>query len=152
MRDETSSLPRRRDGAVLDSVGRLRAQAEGLPNVCFLGRVPNDNLRQYYEHAIATIVPSRGYETFGIVLIEALRWGTPVIARRIGPFPEIVNMSQGGLMFSTNAELLDAMGQLQLDTARRHRMGMNGYRACLEHWSENVVIEQLLRWIGDLRS
>ncbi len=69
----------------------LEALASGLTNVKFLGRVANEDLRRLYEHAMAAIMPSLGYETFGIVLIEAFRYGTPVIARRIGPFPEIVD-------------------------------------------------------------
>ncbi len=68
----------------------LRERAAGLPRVQFLGRVALDELRRYYEHAVALIVPSVCFETFGIILIEAFQQGTPVIARRIGPFPEIV--------------------------------------------------------------
>ena len=48
------------------------------------------------KFSIPTIVPSVCYETFGIVLIEAFRQGSPVIARRLGPFPEIVERSGGG--------------------------------------------------------
>jgi glycosyltransferase involved in cell wall biosynthesis len=118
----------------------LEALASGIPNVKFLGRVANEDLRRYYEHAIAAIMPSLGYETFGIVLIEAFRFGTPVIARRIGPFPEIVAESNGGLLFQTSEELLTAMSILQKDTSRRNAFAMNGYRACRERWSEDVVI------------
>jgi glycosyltransferase involved in cell wall biosynthesis len=62
----------------------------------FLGRVPFDRLRAYYHDALATIVPSVCYETFGNTLIESFRQRTPVIARRLGPFPEIVAQSGGG--------------------------------------------------------
>jgi glycosyltransferase involved in cell wall biosynthesis len=122
----------------------LEALASGMPNVRFLGRIANEDLRRYYEHAVAAIMPSRGYETFGIVLIEAFRFRTPVIARRIGPFPEIVNESQGGFLFSDDQELLAAMATLHRDTARRDALAMNGYRACRERWSEDVVIGKYL--------
>ena len=68
----------------------LRNLANGLPGVRFLGRLAPEELARYYQHAIATIVPSVCFETFGIVLIEAFRQGSPVLARRIGPFPEIM--------------------------------------------------------------
>jgi glycosyltransferase involved in cell wall biosynthesis len=122
----------------------LEALASGIPNVKFVGRVANEDLRRYYEHAVAAIMPSLGYETFGIILIEAFRYGTPVIARRIGPFPEIVTESNGGLLFSTTEELLGAMSTLQRDPARRNEFAMNGYRACRERWSEDVVIGKYL--------
>jgi glycosyltransferase involved in cell wall biosynthesis len=122
----------------------LEALASGIPNVKFLGRVANEDLRRYYEHAVAAIMPSLGYETFGIVLIEAFRYRTPVIARRIGPFPEIVAESNGGLLFSTSDELLSAMSTLQQDGTRRDAFAMSGYRACRERWSEDVVIGKYL--------
>lgn len=122
----------------------LEAQARPWPNVRFLGRIPNADLGQYYEHAIAAIVPSLGYETFGIVLIEALRYGTPVITRRIGPFPEIVEQSGGGLLFSTSEDLVGAMARLQRDPRRRDDLAASGYQACRERWSEEVVIGRFL--------
>jgi glycosyltransferase involved in cell wall biosynthesis len=130
----------------------LEALASGLPNVKFLGRIANEDLGRYYEHAVAAVMPSLGYETFGIVLIEAFRYRTPVIARRIGPFPEIVTDSNGGLLFSTADEFLAAMSTLQRDPARRDALAMNGYRACRERWSEDVVIGKYLSLVDEALS
>ncbi len=122
----------------------LRALGEGMPNVRFLGRVPLEELRRYYEHAIGLIVPSVCFETFGIILIEAFRQGTPVIARRIGPFPEIVDTSGGGELFGTRDELVAAMRRLQEDPARRARLAAAGYAAFVSRWSERAVVPQYL--------
>lgn len=122
----------------------LRALAFGMPNVKFLGRIAPEALRRYYEHAIALIVPSECYETFGIVLIEAFRQGTPVIARRLGPFPEIVEASGGGELFSNRDELLAAMTRLSQDGAHRSALAAAGYRAYREQWSESVVVPKYL--------
>ncbi len=122
----------------------LEAQAQGVPNVRFLGRIPNEDLRCYYAHAIASIVPSLGYETFGIVLIEAMRYGTPVIARRLGPFPEIVEQSGGGLLFSDADGLRGAMARLQTAPRYRDDLAARGFEACRERWSEAVVIGRFL--------
>ena len=122
----------------------LRRLAEGMPNVRFLGRVAPDDLRQYYQHALALLVPSECYETFGIVLIESFRQGTPVIARRLGPFPEIVEQSGGGELFSTRAELVEAMHRLQRDAGYRARLSEAGYRAYVANWSEQVVVPRYL--------
>lgn len=122
----------------------LRALARGMPNVKFLGRVAPDDLRQFYQHAVALIVPSVCYETFGIVLIESFRQGTPVIARRLGPFPEIVEQSGGGELFGNRAELLEAMRRLQGDPRHRARLSAAGYAAYVNRWSERVVVPQYL--------
>jgi glycosyltransferase involved in cell wall biosynthesis len=124
---------------------RLTALAADNPRVRFLGRVPNADLDRYYQHAIAAIVPSVGFETFGIVLIEAFRHQTPVIARRIGPFPEIVDQSGAGELFADDAELAAAMRRLQQAPAeRRGELGARAYRACRDRWSEDVVVTQYL--------
>ena len=122
----------------------LRALGDGMPNVRFLGRVPLEELRRYYEHAIGLIVPSVCFETFGIILIEAFRQGTPVIARRIGPFPEIVDTSGGGELFTTRDELVGAMRRLQQDPERRARLAAAGYEAFVSRWSERAVVPQYL--------
>ena len=130
-----------------EELGPLKALARDVPNVRFLGRIPNEDLGPYYQHAVAAIMPSRGYETFGIVLIEAFRWGTPVIARRVGPFPEIMEASGGGSLFATEDELVAAMAGMQQDPAARARMAESAYRACRELWSEEVVIGRFLELI-----
>ena len=122
----------------------LRQLAAGMNNVRFLGRVAPEELRSYYQHAIALVVPSECFETFGIVLIESFRQGTPVIARRLGPFPEIIAQSGGGELFSTRDDLLAAMRRLQLDPAHRAALSASGYRAYVERWSERVVVPQYL--------
>ncbi|HEX6135371.1 MAG TPA: glycosyltransferase family 4 protein [Longimicrobiales bacterium] len=127
----------------------LRRQAAGLENVKFLGRLDAARLAEVYRHAIALVVPSAGYETFGIILIESFRAATPVIARRLGPFPEIVERAGAGELFSTQAELIDALARLQQDTAYRARLAANGRAAFFEHWSEDVVVPRYLELLRD---
>jgi glycosyltransferase involved in cell wall biosynthesis len=129
------------DGEELDA---LKGLAANLPNVRFAGAVSNDDLSRFYEHAIAALVPSAGYETFGIVLIEAFRNRTPVIARRIGPFPEIIDQANGGLLFANNEELINAMRRLQRDASFRESLASNAVAASHERWSEEAVIGRFL--------
>lgn len=127
----------------------LRDLASSAPNVRFIGRVANEDLRRYYEQALAVICPSVGYETFGIVLIEALQRATPVIARRIGPFPEIVEQSGGGLLFSTDDELRAAMDRIQYDPTLRVQLAERGRLTVTERWSEGVVVDRFLQLVRD---
>ncbi len=128
--------------------GTLRAMAEGLPNVRFLGRVAPEDLRRYYEHAIALVVPSVCFETFGIILIEAFKQGTPVVARHLGPFPEIVDRSGGGGTFTTRDELVAVMRRLQDDPVHRERQATAGSAAFVAWWSERAVVPQYLEIIA----
>lgn len=130
-----------------DHGAELRQLAAGSPRVRFLGHIQAEQLRAYYEHAIALIVPSVGYETFGIILIEAFRYATPVIARRLGPFPEVVDAAGAGLLFRDREELVAAMLRVASDPALRSTLGAAGKRAFLRYWSEGAVIPQYLALI-----
>jgi glycosyltransferase involved in cell wall biosynthesis len=122
----------------------LRVRAAGLEHVRFLGRLDHDRLSQLYAHALALIVPSVGFETFGIIIIEAFRQALPVIARRLGPFPEIVERAKGGVLFSTPAELAAALEQLHGNADVRAALAANGRAAFQRYWSEDVVVPRYL--------
>lgn len=125
-----------------DYQAELEAQAEGLSHVHFIGRKPAEELGSLYRHALAAVVPSICYETFGIVLIESFREGTPVIARDLGPFGEIVRDSGGGLLFETESELAEALQRIAGDAALRERLGRAGEQTLHGRWMEDAVIPQ----------
>lgn len=127
-----------------DYAEHLKQLAQGNPRVHFLGRVSNDDLARYYRDCEALIVPSICFETFGIILIEAWSHGAPVIARRLGPFPEIVEAAGGGELFSTTEELRALMHRLQNEPGLRDRLADSGYAAFLSRWSEAAVIPRYL--------
>jgi len=129
------------DGEYAPTLQRLAA---GIPTIRFLGRLGPDALDRYYHHALALIVPSIGFETFGIILIEAFRQSTPVIARRIGPFPEIVRHCGGGELFSGTQELIQVMRRIQSEPLLRHRLARSAYEGFVKYWSESAVIPQYL--------
>jgi glycosyltransferase involved in cell wall biosynthesis len=120
----------------------LKRMAAGSPRVRFLGARTPEELRTLYREALAVIVPSVCYETFGIILLEAFREGTPVLARRLGPFPEIVESSGGGLLFESDDELREGIERLETDPTLRETLGRAGLRALEERWTETVVMEK----------
>ena len=97
-------------------------------------------MNAYYRAAQGLVVPSVCYETFGIILIESFRLGTPVIARRLGPFPEIVEAAEGGVLFSTRDELAAAIHAFEADPEKRGRQGARARAAFEEYWREDKVL------------
>jgi len=130
--------------------GALREAAAGATGIRFLGRVPLEALRSLYRGAVALIVPSTGFETFGIILIEAFREGVPVIARRIGPFPEIVETANGGLLFDGKADLLEAVAALEGNAGLRDELGRNARAAYERNWTESAVVPRYLRLFHEI--
>ena len=59
-------------------------------HVTFLGFVADDELPRYYQAADAFVLPTRELEGFGLVTVEALACGTPVLGTRVGATPELL--------------------------------------------------------------
>ena len=70
------------------------------PNIEWLGRQPITEVYRFMGNAQFLIFPSKWYETFGRVIIEAFATGTPVIASKIGASSEIVQAGHTGLHFT----------------------------------------------------
>ena len=120
---------------------QLRQLAQGRSGVRFLGQQSQEQLRDLYRRACAVIVPSICYEVFPMVVLEAFREGTPIIARNLGPYPEIIDASKGGLLFDTEEELRSSMHRLASDNDLRYELGNAGRQAFQNNWTESVVLE-----------
>ncbi len=128
----------------------LRKLAAGRHCVRFLGRLAEPALRWLYRRARAVLAASICYEVFPMVLLEAFREATPVIARRLGPYPEIVEQSQGGVLFDSPAELAQAIARLASNAALRNQMGLAAQHAFRSFWSEGAVLGRYLALIEEI--
>lgn len=66
--------------------------------IIMCGYIKNDELTKYYSAADVLVVPSIGNEAFGMIVIEGLANGLPVIAAKNGGIPEIINESCGKIV------------------------------------------------------
>jgi glycosyltransferase involved in cell wall biosynthesis len=114
----------------------LRESARGLDNVHFEGRLDAARVAALFRGARAVVVPSLVYETFGYVVLEAFAERTPVVVRNLGALPELVDESQGGLVFDAPETLVAWLQRLATDDELRDSLGENGLRARHEVWSE----------------
>lgn len=79
--------------------GTLRALAEQLPNVKFVGAVGHSDVVRHMRRARYLIVPSECNESLSMVALEAFACATPVIASRAGALPEVIVHGRNGLLF-----------------------------------------------------
>ena len=91
---------------------RLKRLAK--PNIEFLGRVPDEKLADYYANCQAFIFPQE--EDFGIVAIEAMASGKPVIAFRGGDIIEHMEEEKMGIFFNNQSaeDIIAAVGKFSL--------------------------------------
>lgn len=84
------------DGPLVDQVVEATKR---LPQVEWLGRKPMAEVHALMGEATVLVFPSKWYETFGRVAVEAFAKGTPVIAAKIGAIAELVDAGRTGLHF-----------------------------------------------------
>jgi len=102
------------------AAGRLQLEDA----VHFAGRVAQEALPAYYNAADMMVLPS-DYESFGLVLLEALACGTPVAATRVGIAPQIVEEGINGTLLASNrvSDLVSGIaGMMQIKRAAADRM------------------------------
>jgi glycosyltransferase involved in cell wall biosynthesis len=129
---------------------RLKRLAAGSDRVRFLGAVPPARLRDLYRGAVALIVPSVTFELFPLVVLEAFREGTPVVARNLGSMPEIVAESGGGVTYDGDGDLEAALERLLADRAWRDELGRSAARAQRTLWSADAHVERYLEIVRDV--
>jgi D-inositol-3-phosphate glycosyltransferase len=93
------------DGDSQPDVGRLQRLSQSLniqDAVTFAGIVEQKELPSYYSAADVCVIPSY-YESFGLVALESLACGTPIVATRVGCIESVVRQGQNGYMVQDNA-------------------------------------------------
>lgn len=80
-------------------IGGLQIKKYDTNQITFLGWVPHDRIASYYNACDAVIMPSR-WEAFGLVALEAMKYGKPVIASNRGALPELIEENKNGIIFN----------------------------------------------------
>jgi glycosyltransferase involved in cell wall biosynthesis len=111
------------------------------PNVVVLRDWPNMAVMEAWRRATLAVVPSIWPEPFGIVVIEAMSGGCPVVGSRIGGIPEIVVDGETGLLVPpADADVLrDTIARVLGDRDMMHRMGRAGLQRALAFQADAVV-------------
>lgn len=126
-------------GGLWDDMHTLRKEL-GLQGVHFLGHRSQDVLARIYNVADVSIVPSR-IEPFGLVAIEALACGTPVVATNAGGLPDFVNEEVGALVPVGDHESLAAtiVNEIKNDTKQTKGVYANKYAYENYTWKQQVA-------------
>jgi len=128
------------DGGLRSRLVRMaRGPLEG--RVHFEGRVGHDRLPRYYASADVFCSPARGAESFGLVLLEAMASGVPVVATDLPGYRTVLTPEVEGVVVPPrdSAALTAALRRLLADASLRERLGTGGIRTARRYGWERVV-------------
>ena len=127
-------------------LARLEAAVAGRPEIRWINAMlPVPEVAQLYSHAAVFVCPSI-YEPFGLINLEAMACGTPVVASRVGGIPEVVVDGETGWLVAPGdpAALGGALRHALDDPERARRMGEAGRRRVEAHFSWDRIADRTL--------
>ncbi len=127
-----------------DCLDEVKARYGLKEMVAFLGSRSQDTLPYYYSAADIVVMPSL-YESFGLVALEAMACGTPVVASRVGGLPYVVRDGEAGLLVEENdpAALAEGLRRLLTDEPLRARLGEQAHRIAQGYSWQQVADETI---------
>ncbi len=119
----------------------------GLQDVVFTGEVSHEDLPRYYASADIFCSPATGQESFGIVLLEAMASGKPIVATDIEGYRRVVEPGVDGLLVppKNGRALAEALLRLAGDPSSRMEMGQAG-RSKAQHYTWSAVAGRVLAY------
>jgi spore coat protein SA len=129
-------------------VRALHRLSNRLPHhVRFIPFTPYHQMPEWFRIADIAVVPSIGQEAFGLVNVEAMASGLPIIAGDAGGIHEIVNHGSNGYLLRLNAiegELEQRLNELLEDADKRQQFGESGVRIVHEKFTWEKAAERQL--------
>jgi len=118
-----------------------QVKRDRLKDVVFVGYVSGDDLPRYYRTADVFCAPATGWESFGIVLLEAMAVGKPVVASNIEGYANVVTHGVEGLLVPPKDEemLAQALISVMGDQPLRQQMGARGKLKAQEYGWEHIA-------------
>jgi glycosyltransferase involved in cell wall biosynthesis len=138
-------------GPMLDRL-RQMAEQKGVASRCrFVGDVSPGEVLARMSRAKVTVVPSR-HEAFGVVNLESMSVGTPVIASRVDGIQEIVRDGVDGYLVPPGdpTALSEKLARVLQDQALRERLGLNARQHFLEEYENTLVVRRQADWLEQL--
>lgn len=112
----------------------------------YRGRKHGDEKKYFFEKTDIFVFPSLN-EAFGLVAVEAMEYGIPVIASNEGGIPDIIEDGINGLLVEKNnpADLASAIKKLIVDSSLRAQMGQAGHRKYEERFTEEQFEKTMVK-------
>lgn len=126
-------------------------RARRMRGIHFVGWVSRADLPRYYRTAAVFCAPSTGFESFGIVLLEAMASGLPIVASDIAGYRQVLTNGVEGCLVKPGdpKSMAEAIVGLIKDPRRRERIAARGRKTAAAYdWS--IVAERVMDYYNEL--
>ncbi|PYJ61608.1 MAG: hypothetical protein DME24_06060 [Verrucomicrobia bacterium] len=139
------------DGPMAGSLRTLASDLDVADRCQFLGNLSHETVLAHMARSAATIVPSKS-EAFGLVCVESLAVGVPVVASRVGGIPEIIRDGLDGFLVqpSEPGVLAEKLALLLSDSTLRRKMQQSARERFLSTFEQGRVIPQQADWFEQI--
>jgi glycosyltransferase involved in cell wall biosynthesis len=140
------------DEAFLNKIRKKLRSAGVIDDVEFLHDFDREARIEFLRSLSVLSVPEKQPVAYGLYVLEALAAGVPVVEPASGVFPELIEITGGGLLCEPNnvEALADSIGSLLLDPAEMQRLSEQGRAAVSEKFNIEQTAEQMVRIYGQI--
>jgi len=134
------------DEAFINRVRHRLSSCGVIDDVEFLPDFDRDSKLAFFQTLSLLSVPEKRPIAYGLYVLEALAAGVPVAQPESGAFPELLEITGGGVLFEPNnaAALANAMQPLLLDPSFAHRLGQQGRKTVFEKFDVEQTAKDLV--------
>lgn len=112
----------------------------------FLEDFEGERRKAFFNRVSVISVPVRNGEAFGMYLLESMASGVPVVQPALGAFPEIVNLSGGGIIYDPNTPeaLCEALAVLLSDSEKLNSLSLNARKGVEINFNINDHVKEMI--------
>jgi len=141
------------DHVFLKGIKKKISEAGIMEDVIFHKDFENEGRHEFFSKVSLISVPVLEGEAFGMYLLEALASGVPVVQPALGAFPEIVDLSEGGVIYEPNKpkELAKALEDLHENTEKLSSLSKKARDGIIQHFSIHDQASRMMKFYKQIK-
>lgn len=127
---------------------KLKLSKAGLEHeAIWVEEFDGEERQKFFDSVSLISVPVLNGEAFGLYQLEAMASGIPMVQPSLGAFPEVINLSGGGMVYSPNnaMTLSEALGSLILDKGKLQKLSISGLAGVQEHFDIHNQAKKMVK-------
>jgi glycosyltransferase involved in cell wall biosynthesis len=132
---------------------RRRLETAGVAeDVAFMPEFLGEKRKHWLKELTVMCVPEKEEAAYGLFALEAQAAGVPIVVPRIGIFPELIDLTGGGILVEINSPRFFSavLSSLLLDPGSAHELGQKGRRGVTEHFDVQKTAANLIDLLHEI--